>query len=225
MSRAISSAIEIPPLPKGTPKYPSVPKLWPGETVVCIASGPSLTREDCDFVRGKARVIVVNTSYRMAPWADCLYACDARWWQWARGAPDFHGMKYALQRRAERWPGVVALRIGTHDGLSTDPTTLNTGKNSGYQAINLAVHLGAKRIILLGYDMQKGKNGEHHWHKEHPSRTPDIYRKFLHYFNTIEEPLKQLSIEVINCSRVSALKIFPRMSLEEAFAIQQEDAA
>lgn len=176
-------------------------------------------------MRGKARIIAVNTSYKMAPFCDLIYACDARWWQWQKGVPEFTGLKYSLQRRAERWPGVTALRIGTHDGLSLDPTTLNTGKNSGQQAVNLAVHLGAKRIILLGYDMQKGKHGEHHWHKEHPSRTPDLYRKFLRYFSTIEEPLKQLGVEVINCSRRSALDIFPRMSLEQAFGIQQENAA
>ena len=46
-----------------------------------IASGPSLTKEDVDAVRG-LNVIVINTSYWLAPWADILYACDGHWWDW-----------------------------------------------------------------------------------------------------------------------------------------------
>src|SRR4051794_36846444 len=60
---------------------------WTGGSVVIIASGPSLTVADCETVRNwrvgtpGSRVIVINTSFRMAPWADVLYACDAGWWQ------------------------------------------------------------------------------------------------------------------------------------------------
>jgi len=55
---------------------------WFTAHVVCIASGPSLTRADVERVREwrqeagaptKRRVIVVNTSYKIAPWADALY--------------------------------------------------------------------------------------------------------------------------------------------------------
>ena len=62
-----------------------VPRAWVDETAVCIASGPSLTQADVDYVRGKARVIVVNNGYLLAPWADVLYAADARWWMLAQG--------------------------------------------------------------------------------------------------------------------------------------------
>ena len=52
---------------------------------VCIASGPSLTPEDVQAVKewrdaGKGKVIVVNTTFRAAPWADAMFAMDAKWW-------------------------------------------------------------------------------------------------------------------------------------------------
>lgn len=202
----------------------SVPKLWPGSTVVCIASGPSLTADDVAYVRGKARVIVINTTYQMAPWADVLYACDARWWKWHQGAPEFAGMKFALERRAAKW-GVTVLKIGATEGLSDDPTTLCTGKNSGYQAINLAVHLGAARIVLLGYDMQRGPKGEMHWHPEHPMTTPHLYEQFRARYATLEQPLRERGIEVVNCSRRTALRTFPTMPLESVLPESAEVAA
>ena len=55
---------------------PSVPKLWPNSTVVCIGTGPSLTQADVDLCCSQARVIAVNDAYRMAPLADVLYAAD-----------------------------------------------------------------------------------------------------------------------------------------------------
>src|SRR5690348_256930 len=55
---------------------------WTGSHVVCIASGPSLTADQCEQVRKwrqeetqeqeKRRVIVVNTTYQIALWADAL---------------------------------------------------------------------------------------------------------------------------------------------------------
>ncbi len=54
-----------------------VERLWPDATVVCIASGPSLTQSQVDYCRGKARVAVVNNNWEKAPWADVLYGADA----------------------------------------------------------------------------------------------------------------------------------------------------
>jgi len=198
--------------------YASVPKLWPGETVVCIASGPSLTEADVNYVRGRAHVIAINNNWELAPWADVLHANDGRWWHWHKGVPSFKGLKYSLSHSARMWPDVNVLRRA-HDakGISFDPKALcNYGLNSGYAAINLAVHLGAKRIILLGYDMQVGPNKEEHWHKDHRNRSRSEYPIFLRRFSAMTEPLEKAGIEVINCTRRTAIETFPLMSLEDA---------
>jgi hypothetical protein len=202
-----------------------VPRLWPGATFVCIGGGPSLTREDVDRCRqvraenASVITIAINDAYRLAPWADVLYACDDRWWRWQHGQrrqeiDAFTGLRYSIDPRAARQPGVRVLRNTGPEGLETAPTGLRTGKNSGYQAINLAVHLGAARILLLGYDMQRTANKEH-WFGDHPLPTRSPYAVFRVYFRSLVRPLAKAGVEVINCSRTTALDTFPLADLDE----------
>ena len=205
------------PAPAKTPSTdaPAVPRLLRGGTVVCLGGGPSLTAEDVAAVRSRAVVVAINDVYKLAPWAEVLYAADAKWWKWHHGAPSFPGMKFTLQPEAARWPGVQVLQNTGERGLETAPTGLRTGRNSGYQAINLAVHLGATRVLLLGYDM--GPDGtKTHWFGDHPDKAPSPYAVFLERFGDLVVPLRQVGVEVINCSRRTALTTFPRLTLEEA---------
>lgn len=208
-----------------------VPRLWPESTIACLGAGPSLTREDVDRLRGVVRVIAVNTSYQLAPWADALYACDEVWWfreTHRPGIDTFGGLKYsvdefliAARRRhhppPRRPPGVEVLDNTGDTGIETQPTGLRTGRNSGYQAVNLAVHLGARRILLLGYDMKTSKDGRHHWHNDY--RSTSAYDHFCQSFETTVEPLRTLGIEVLNCTRDTALRCFPRVPLESALEV------
>ncbi len=211
--------------PSAGPELWCIIPLWLGETVAILGSGPSLTQEQVDMVRGKTRVIAVNDAYRLAPWADILYGCDAKWWDWHKGVPDFEGVKAGLRWDAVKgesysgWDGIFPEIRGLANtgiqGLEIAPNSLRTGGNSGYQAINLAVHMGAKRILLLGFDM-KAVGGKNHWFGEHPIEATPPYGNMLMHFETIAEPLKKAEVEVINCTPGSALKVFPMMKLEEA---------
>jgi hypothetical protein len=196
-----------------------VTRLWPGETVVCLATGPSLTQADVDAVRGRARVIAINDAYRLAPWADVLYACDLKWWgwHWKQGAGAFAGLKYSVDRHVHL-PGVTILQNTGNGGLGMEPIGLH-GKNSGHQAINLAVHLGAARIVLLGYDMQNGPGRRDHFFGNHPhgAGRNGKYDRWIAYMRTMVAPLKAAHVEVINCTRATALDCFPHRPLEELF--------
>lgn len=203
----------------------TVPRIWLGETVVCLGTGPSLTADDVNAVRGKARVIAVSDAYRLAPWADALYSADFQWWRWHQGVPSFAGPKWSIEGHSWRknrravYPDVQLLRDTGITGLERDPSGLKTGKNSGYQAINLAVHYGATRIVLLGYDMKLGVKGAHFF-GEHPSQHRGPYRTFVPHFRTLVAPLKALGVSVLNCTRDSALDAFPRQPLQDALAIE-----
>ena len=82
----------------------------------------------------------------------------------------------------------------------------------------LATLLGAKRIILLGFDMKAAADGRMHWHEDHPVRTPaNVFtQSMLPAYKTIVGPLEERGIEVINCSLDSALTVFKKMPLDEA---------
>lgn len=186
-----------------------------------MATGPSLTQADVEACRGRARVIAIKDSYRLAPWADALYACDAKWWRRYNGVPEFTGRKYALEPHEHGepdpdfapWPDVVVLKNAGLAGLALDPSALRHGYNSGYQAINLAVHLGARRIVLLGYDMQPGPQG-YHWFGSHPWQVDIPFGLFLQQFPALVAPLAAAGVEIVNATRSTALTCFPCQPLE-----------
>ena len=199
-----------------------VPDLWPGQTVAILGGGKSLTQSQVDQCRGLVRVIAINDAYKLAPWADILWFCDEKWFNWHRKAViEFAGQVATLENyhlRGQR-PDLWCLHNIGQSGLYGEPWGVMTGGNSGYQCINLAVHLGVKRILLLGYDMKPG-----HWFGDHPKPTsPSVYAgTMLPKFPTLIEPLERRGVEVINCTPGSALDVFPRSSLD---ACLQSDPA
>jgi hypothetical protein len=205
---------------------PTVPRLWPGSTIACIATGPSLVREDCERVRESgARIFAINDAYQLAPFADVLYSSDRHWWPHHKGVPSFTGMKYGIGSAIGKanpffhHPEITVLRNDGYTGLSTDPSGLRNGKNSGYAAINLAVLFGAARIILLGYNLSY-LNGLSHFFGNHPpnmQNTAALYPSFRRAFATLVEPLAELGVEVINCTPHTSLDAFPIRDLNDVF--------
>ena len=85
--------------------------------------------------------------------------------------------------------------------------------NSGAGAIALAAKAGASRVILLGYDCEKS-GGKVHWHGDHPAGLGNAgsMPKWPEQFKRLAASLS--GVEVINCSRATALTAFPRGKLE-----------
>ncbi len=203
---------------------------WQDETVFIIGTGPGVTPEMVNSIRGRGRVIAINYSVKLAPWADLLYAGDASFWklffeldlkqEGRRVCSPWNGVDHVV------YPGYKDLDISDlermmftgEEGLDLKtPTALRTGKNSGYQAINLAVKLGAKKIILLGFDLRHHGNNKHHWFGGRgPYHTVPPYHLFIPKFETMTKDLKKAGVTVINCTPESALKTFPIIPLKEA---------
>lgn len=114
-------------------------------------------------------------------------------------------------------PGVHIVPSVNEPGLSMNPHVIHQGANSGYQAINLAVLMGAKRIALLGFDM-KASSGDVHWHGKHPNglnNPTDLqFQMWLDAFRTMPPDLEKIGVEVINCTPDTALDCFPLRGLE-----------
>jgi len=207
----------------------SVPTIWPCQTAVIFASGPSLTREQCETVRGRARTIAVSnqgidndvngkTVPAFAPWADVLYAADAKWWKFhGERALKFPGLKVSIRPDAG-FPEVHMLQQSDRRPFDERPTHLVTGSNSGYQALHLAVHFGAPRIVLLGYDMQD-TGRKRHWFGNHPGHLNcrNNYPAWLKRFGELAPVLAAKGIEVINCTPTTALRCFRLAKLSEVF--------
>lgn len=93
---------------------------------------------------------------------------------------------------------------------------IHWGGNSGYQAINLAYLWGARRVVLLGYDMQK-TDGKSHWFGDHPKglNGNSPYPTWIQKFDRLAADLKSEGVEVINATRETALRCFQRANLED----------
>lgn len=176
-------------------------------TIACAASGPSLASTDClTLHRANIPIIAVNSSWHAVPYCSAIYAADCCWWEEHYST---------ITSSAERWCGdeFTARRFG----INCFPSVLPGSYNSGQRAIELAIHLGASRILLLGYDCSI-RHGTH-WHGNHQQlANPDKFSVARWHdefsrLNTIAG-----GAEIINCSRYTRLTCFPRQPLEAALS-------
>jgi hypothetical protein len=181
-----------------------------------------MTQQQVDAVQAAGwRCIAINCAYLRAPWADILYFGDDRFYTWHKNRAEFRA--FAGRKIAFDCPGVYkdaphipCMKNGARTGLCAERNRLAAGSNSGYQAINLAVHLGAQLIALLGYDMRT-VGDRTHWHDGHPIKTPaHAYAQvMLPKFPTLVEPLKQRGVRVVNCTPDSALTVFEAADFDD----------
>lgn len=201
---------------------------WSGATCIVVASGPSAKDAPLAIVKGRARVIVINESYRLAPWADALYAADAEWWQRQKGLVEFRGLRVSQSDQAAKYyRGIKLVRLKRVAHLLTEPRGVIaagsdnrvSGANSGFQALNLAAQFGARRIILVGYDMTIDHGV--HWHGPHGAglRNPTVasLKRWREALDRAAPSFAAAGVEVLNASAISALTAYPRISLETAF--------
>lgn len=191
-----------------------VPVLWPGETVFIIGGGASVDKNILPFLPKRGRVIAINSAFEDCLDAHLCFWNDQRWLRWnADKIKSFRGIKVCRHPDfGLKFPGIVinSLKRGNNLGLSTDRDTLN-GLCSGASALNLAYLLGATRIILLGYDMQRG-----HYHDRHKVKSHDsCYDRYMRYFPAMAMGLKKAGVEVYNVSPISKLKAFPFRDLKD----------
>lgn len=212
-----------------SPALPAAPSIvWPvWPVVVCIATGPSLTRADALALR-HLPTIAVNDAYRVAPHAQILYAADKSWWDMYNCCPDFTGRKVSQNVQPGRgWPTdatVEVLRSIKAPGMSRDPGVLHRGYNSGYQALNLALLCEAKIVVLLGYDCGQPLGSPSHYFGDHPAGLQkcspyDMFRR------SFTEAAPTISARVINVSRQTTLDCFERMSIGKCLTTIRKSGA
>jgi len=226
----------------------TVPKMWEGGDAWIIGGGYSMPEQFNvpksiikDVCSGRQlpdvysqylepihnkHVIGVNNAYQIGTWMDVLFFGDSSWYLKHRKAlAVWPGIKVSCAPRFGNLPqkkmeGIKCLiKDSKHNkGLTNSPRKVAWNSNSGAAAVNLAVHFGAKRIFLLGFDMIKvGKNT--HWHGSHgkgQKRLP--YQRHLKGFPIIVQDAKQLGVEIFNVNTQSKIDDFPKVTLEEALS-------
>lgn len=200
----------------------NIPRIWPGEDVFIIASGPSVKQQDLRLLKGR-HVIVINSSWEIYPSADFLFFADWRWWvhNQHKLLAGFHQPIATISRTVRAVSTDHRLRfldkVKPPPFLVTNTTQKVSVRHTSLTgAINIAVHLGAARVVLLGADMQKDKNGKAHHHTEHPWPVPkDGWKLMMEDLQAMSSPLSELGIEVINTSMQSRIDWWKKVPLED----------
>lgn len=192
------------------------------DTVFIIGGGPSLNKylPDKTVLDGKD-IIAVNSAYKFFPNAICCMFMDMHWFlgnkdhllSTFKGVPIVGAFPNEILEYRDRYKFDNILTREGDSGLSTNDKTI-VGSNSGHMAINLAVKLGYKDIVLLGFDMDK-LNPVTHWHKEYIRQSMvDRYDSvMIPYLNTINAHLPS-GVSIWNINKESAIKCFPFTELE-----------
>jgi hypothetical protein len=196
--------------------------LFVGRTVAVLASGPGLTESVVQrLFAADVPAIVVNTSYRRAPWAQVLYAADPDWWlhREHRSAWEFAGLRVTISTSPApaglRVPGLRVMRNAGVVGWSEALDELHTLGNSGAQAIQLAIKAGAAKVLLAGFDFSRAEAT--HWHGDHP---PELKVTEQHTYAYWAERMAKVAPDMLRRADVvtvtpSALTCFRAGSLED----------
>ena len=194
------------------------PKVWEDGTAYIIGGGPSVKNENLDLIKNK-HIIGVNNAYLLGDWVDVGWFGDKKWIRWhAENWRKFPGIKASCNAAHEvitmhgEW--IHFLARGNAVGIDTTPGFVSWNHCSGSSAINLAYHLGAARIVLIGFDMHD-VDDQKNWHEDHKDNGKAPYQRFLSCFGDIAKDAKELGVEIINATKDSAIKNFPYYPIED----------
>lgn len=212
---------------------PSVFKqfLIPDEVVKSVLSGESPLSVYSPYMKdlhGK-HVIAINVAYLIGDWIDMVFFGDLGFFNAHKERlAQFPGLKVSSHAQTDKVPWVKYLpRNGNHaQGISPNPKMISWNGNSGAAAISIAANAGAKRIILLGFDMKLDECSRQHWHGlyrtngvrdiHNPRKRPGLpFDRHLRGFPYIAMDAKARGIEILNCCPDSAITCFPKFSLKE----------
>jgi hypothetical protein len=109
---------------------------------------------------------------------------------------------------------IVRFRLGRRGGTERADDTLHYSNNSPYVAVNLARHLGARRIGVIGVDF----TDDHFFSAtgRHPlaCQLPQIDREYA----ALAEACRAEGVELVNLSPTSRLTALPKVSLPDWLA-------
>jgi hypothetical protein len=199
-------------------------KLLAGSPVAVLAQGPSLNEADIDAIAAaKIPIIAIKDSSRYVIDPFAIYACDLKWWirRWNDPGYDYlrryNGYKVTLnwQKRKHNIQDLRVLNSAGIEGLTFSDGFVCHGRNSGTQAINWAINLGANPVIMCFFDMQH-VDGKSPGVPDHVAIGKGTFRDFANYFRTMKAGLQQWGGKIVNTCMTSALddSIFPKVPLK-----------
>ena len=93
--------------------------------------------------------------------------------------------------------------------------------------MNLAVQFGARKVVLVGFDMRVDQGT--HWHGDHPKGLNNPAEvnvaRWRRVLDRQADKLNRLGVEVLNASPVSSLTAYPKIEFAAAIGAEHDAAA
>lgn len=224
----------------------NVPNIWEGSEVWILGGGPSLTKQFdipdsvvnsvisksaspsvySPFMEAihKKHVIGINVAFMVGDWVDMMFFGDSSFLlAYKEQIAKFDGLKVSCHSSVEKYPWIkyVPAERNKKFGISDNKNGVCWNNNSGAAAISLVANMGAKKIILVGFDMHLTQTNAKHWHNEYnssssdPNKAADTFDRHLKGFKFIKQDADKRGIEIINACPDSAIKEFPKVTVKE----------
>jgi hypothetical protein len=159
-----------------------------------IATGESLNGFDLRLIdKCRKDNICINNSFKHVL-CDHLVYWDENFYPRAAWHDRYH---YSLAKNVNKYRRYIQLRQTNEQRLSFEQGKVCNINLSGFMAINVAVHLGYKRIYLFGYD--GGCRDNVHFYKDNTSKeSASSYKDYNHLYHTFRQQADENGIEIIN---------------------------
>ena len=209
---------------------PNLLKHKEDDSLFIIGGGPSLTDFDWSILKNK-NVLVLNRALEKVPNAIAVFWNDVTFHQNHQeelskfGGVRISTTRYSLSHTCDCniiWVKGNSYTSDMNGPIEESPYTIRQGSNTGYSALNVAYHLGAKTIYLLGYDMNLNE-GKTNWHDGYKNEVPNNNRTrlnniFIQQFNGVKKTYLEKGIKIYNLNVDSNLKEFETKAIEKELA-------
>lgn len=198
---------------------------WRGQTALIVGTGPSAATLPLSLAFNKAQCIAIKGAWQFVPWAGALYGIDVGWWFANHGVPGFLGQKFTPSPQAAKAFRLHQTRVKLGAKIILDPPGTigcglkDGGGHSGWQAINLAVQFGARRIVLAGFEMTLAHGARFNGGSAGAGKADAgrVERWRLEMDAAVDE-FTRIDCDVINATPGSALRAYPRVPFEKIFS-------
>jgi hypothetical protein len=185
-----------------------------GKRVFILASGPSLAALD---LRPLSRRLVIGLNRSALIFPDTNYHCTMDQRLFDEHPEVLRKTRYLFTLAGRPW-GIRIPLLGA-EGFSWDLAQgIYSGYTVAYFALQLAVYMGFKEIFYLGLDLKHDGPKTHFFGSDFHSRNHEQteFPRMAKMLRYSARALEGSGVNVFNCSPVTDLDCFPRVSYEYA---------
>lgn len=204
------------------------------KTIYVLGSSPCIQDLDIDLLKNKT-TIAVNLTFFLRHWFTCVWFNDnhSMFNLFHEPLLAYPGELMTIDWH-ETWetdPNLIKLKPIRHIdrqftksfekpfGLCTDENCVSSNDNSGLSAVNVAYHLGAERVVLLGMALGPINGREYAGTKELSKvklgHVWDRYAPIHGYVKQVADDAGKIGLEVLNASLFDHSKVFPRVKFKD----------